>query len=204
MQRQLDGRPDADRARSRAGFTARCIRRRNRPASACGRRCGRPVPGDCPVSVPCGMWTLLGTVQPEPTADRPAISHMVGVALGMLDSWHVDGRLRGELVGRRRSARRSRNARAEPVDLRSKEQPRPASVWRRVYITTISQVGAINLSRGSVAAWSDPSCTHPSTAWIELLAATQLVRTTSLTPVGKSVVLGMTAATSRDRSGPPS
>lgn len=45
-----------------------------------------------------GVWALLDTIQPEPTPNTPAISHVIGMALGLLDSWHTDPELRRGLT----------------------------------------------------------------------------------------------------------
>ncbi len=44
------------------------------------------------------VWALLDTIGPEPTADRPAISHVIGAAVGLLDRWHADQELAAPLA----------------------------------------------------------------------------------------------------------
>lgn len=55
---------------------------------------------------------ILDEVQPEPTADRPAASHLIGVALGLADSWFTDPNLAVSLAGTRIPAWNDRAARA--------------------------------------------------------------------------------------------
>lgn len=37
---------------------------------------------------------ILDSVEPEPTAHRPAVSHVIGASLGLLDTWYTDAQLR--------------------------------------------------------------------------------------------------------------
>jgi hypothetical protein len=44
---------------------------------------------------------VLAGIGSEPVADAPAISHLIGVSLGLLDAWHTDPGLRAALTGTR-------------------------------------------------------------------------------------------------------
>ncbi|WP_369045185.1 hypothetical protein [Sinomonas sp. P10A9] len=59
---------------------------------------------------------VLAGVESEPAGDAPAISHLVGVSLGLLDSWHTDPELRAALTATR-VPRWNRAARAAATDV---------------------------------------------------------------------------------------
>src|SRR5690625_7510978 len=40
---------------------------------------------------------ILDSVEPEPTAHRPAASHVIGASLGLLDTWYTDAEVRQAL-----------------------------------------------------------------------------------------------------------
>ncbi|MCH6468900.1 hypothetical protein [Sinomonas terrae] len=44
---------------------------------------------------------VLAAVESEPAGDAPAISHVIGVSLGLLDGWHTDPALRAALAATR-------------------------------------------------------------------------------------------------------
>jgi len=44
--------------------------------------------------------TVLDAVQPEPTDQQPAVSHVIGAGLGLLDTWHTDPALQDILWNR--------------------------------------------------------------------------------------------------------
>ncbi|GAB4100785.1 hypothetical protein [Sinomonas halotolerans] len=44
---------------------------------------------------------VVAGVESDPAGDAPAISHVLGVSLGLLDGWHTDPRLRRALAGTR-------------------------------------------------------------------------------------------------------
>ncbi|BCT75249.1 hypothetical protein SCMU_10910 [Sinomonas cyclohexanicum] len=59
---------------------------------------------------------VLAGVEVEPAGDAPAISHLIGVGLGLLDSWHTDPELRAVLAATR-VPRWNRAARAAATDI---------------------------------------------------------------------------------------
>ncbi len=59
---------------------------------------------------------VLDGVETDETEDHPAISHVIGVTLGLLDSWYADRRLRTALSSARIASRR-RSVRASATDL---------------------------------------------------------------------------------------
>lgn len=60
--------------------------------------------------------TVLAGVESEPAPDAPAISHVIGVSLGLLDTWHTDPGLRTALTATR-VPRWNRAARAAATDV---------------------------------------------------------------------------------------
>src|SRR5699024_3285245 len=40
---------------------------------------------------------VLDSIEPEPTQERPAASHVIGASLGLLDTWYTDAELTGSL-----------------------------------------------------------------------------------------------------------
>lgn len=59
---------------------------------------------------------VLAGVEVEPAGDAPAISHVIGVSLGLLDSWHTDPELRAVLTATR-VPRWNRAARAAATEI---------------------------------------------------------------------------------------
>jgi hypothetical protein len=59
---------------------------------------------------------VLAGVGSEPVGDAPAVSHIIGVCLGLLDAWHTDPGLRAALAGTR-VPRWNRAARAAATDV---------------------------------------------------------------------------------------
>ncbi len=59
---------------------------------------------------------VLASVESDPAGDAPAISHVIGVSLGLLDSWHTDSELRAALTATR-VPRWNRAARAAATDV---------------------------------------------------------------------------------------
>lgn len=69
-----------------------------------------------------GAADILDAVEPEPAGGKPAVSHVTGVALGLLDEWHGDRAVRGALSDVRmpRTDRRSRAAGTDILVLAAK------------------------------------------------------------------------------------
>jgi hypothetical protein len=63
-----------------------------------------------------GAAALLAAVESEPTGTEPAISHVIGVSLGLLDAWHTDPALHDPLRATR-VPRWNRAARAAATDV---------------------------------------------------------------------------------------
>ena len=65
---------------------------------------------------------ILASVEPEPEDDAPAISHVIGVSLGVLDEWHTDSAKRAALAatGIPRWAKRSSAAATDILALARK------------------------------------------------------------------------------------
>lgn len=68
---------------------------------------------------------VLDAVEPEETDTRPAISHVLGAGLGLLDSWFADRRYRKALTSARVSSRR-RQVRASATDVLAAARRRAA------------------------------------------------------------------------------
>lgn len=59
---------------------------------------------------------VLAAVEPDPEGEEPAISHVIGVALGLLDAWRDDP-THSDALARARVPRWNRNARAAATDI---------------------------------------------------------------------------------------
>ncbi len=66
--------------------------------------------------------SVLASIAPDPSGDIPAISHVIGVSLGLLDDWHADSTLRSALAKTRLPAweKRSRAAGTDVLALARK------------------------------------------------------------------------------------
>ncbi|TIH36144.1 hypothetical protein [Subtercola vilae] len=114
--------------------------------------------------------TLIAGLEPEPAGDKPSIAHVIGVSLGLLDTWHTTPALHATLRGTRVPVwdKPARTAAADVLALAGKGRAFDSiSGLHRRHTGLMILTGGILAVAGTLQAWA----THERTTVRELTRA---------------------------------